>query len=156
MPEKRRQCQAQQLTCFSRCSTEQECGQIHCCSRICSGQSIQEPQRATKIGKRTVSNSIKSTYFHSISTSFHKWPDLFWEQREPPLISPCKFNGLHGAVLRSVGVCSFPGMGFWRLCAGFSEEVTVNPVSGGVSRAAIGTHYRTEEVLWGWKLRKML
>src|ERR1039458_166093 len=81
MPDKRRQGQAEQLTYFSLCSTEQECGQIHCCSRICSGQSIQKPQRATKIGKHTVSNSIKSTYSHSISPGFHKCSDLLREQR---------------------------------------------------------------------------
>jgi len=33
------------------------------------------------MGLYAINNSIKSTYFHRISISFHKRSDLFWEQR---------------------------------------------------------------------------
>jgi hypothetical protein len=36
---------------------------------------------STGIGLYALINSIKSTYFLSVSTDFHKRPDLFWEQR---------------------------------------------------------------------------
>jgi len=51
------------------------------CSRIRSGQSLQEPQ--VSIGRRsaTATYSIETTYLHSITTDFHKRPDLLWEQR---------------------------------------------------------------------------
>jgi len=51
-----------------------------CCSRFCNGQSTQEPQGSTGLGEETVSYSIKTTYFHSISTDFHKRCDLFWDR----------------------------------------------------------------------------
>jgi len=51
------------------------------CSRICSCQSTLGPQGSTKIGRHAVKSSIKSTYFHSISTGFHKRFDLFWDKR---------------------------------------------------------------------------
>src|ERR1035437_311571 len=77
------ECEAslRKLAHFSRCFAKQKQRQIPHCSRICSGQSIQEPQGSTGIGWHTVSNSIKSTYFHSISPGFHKCSDLLWEQR---------------------------------------------------------------------------
>jgi hypothetical protein len=42
------------------------------CSRFCNGQSTQEPQGSTGLGEDTVTYSIEITYFHSISTDFHK------------------------------------------------------------------------------------
>src|ERR1017187_329608 len=50
-------------------------------SRICSGQSLQEPQ--ISIARRAVAatHSIESTSFRSLSTDFHKQWDLLWEQR---------------------------------------------------------------------------
>jgi len=51
------------------------------CSRFCSCQSIQKPQRSTGFRSYTVNSSIEITYFHSITTDFHKRFDLFWEQR---------------------------------------------------------------------------
>jgi hypothetical protein len=53
--------------------------EIHC-SRICSCQSTQKPQRSTGFRSFTVNISIENTYFHSISTEFNKRYDLFWEQ----------------------------------------------------------------------------
>src|ERR1022692_4473906 len=50
-------------------------------SRICNGQSTKEPQSSTGLGEETVTYSIETTYFRSISTDFHKRCDLFWEQR---------------------------------------------------------------------------
>jgi len=58
-----------------------ERGQIRRCSRNRNGQSTPEPQGSTGIGMEDVNSSIKSTYNHSISISFHKRRDLFWEQR---------------------------------------------------------------------------
>src|SRR5665213_3265 len=52
---------------------------VHC-SRFCNGQSTQEPHGSTGLAEETVSYSIDTTYFHLISTDFHKQPDLFWEQ----------------------------------------------------------------------------
>jgi hypothetical protein len=80
MPDKRRQGQPQQLTYFSHCFAEQECGEIHRCSRICSGQSTQKPQDSIGIGSRTVNDSIKSTYFLQISISFNKSIYLLWDR----------------------------------------------------------------------------
>ena len=51
------------------------------CSRFCSCESTKELQASTSIGGAAVHRSIKSTYFRSISTSFNKSLDLFWEQR---------------------------------------------------------------------------
>ena len=51
------------------------------CSRFCNGQSTQEQQGSTGLGEETVTYSIETAYFHSISTNFHKQRDLLWEQR---------------------------------------------------------------------------
>src|ERR1700691_4514725 len=61
----------------SRISASQNRGQIHRCSRFCICQSTQKPQGSTRTSRYEVSNSIKSTYFHSVSTVFHKRSDLF-------------------------------------------------------------------------------
>src|ERR1039458_9684869 len=77
------ECEAslRKLAHFSRCFAKQKQRQIPHCSRICNCQSTQKPQGSTGIGWHTVSNSIKSTYFHSVSTDFHKRSDLLCEQR---------------------------------------------------------------------------
>src|ERR1035438_40290 len=77
------ECEAslRKLAHFSRCFAKQKQRQIPHCSRICSCQSTQEPQGSTRFGGYKVNVSIKSTYFQSNSTGFHKLPDLFWEQR---------------------------------------------------------------------------
>jgi hypothetical protein len=51
------------------------------CSRICSGQSTKEQEGSTEVGGHALSLSIQSSYFHSVSTGFHKRSDLLWEQR---------------------------------------------------------------------------
>ena len=51
------------------------------CSRFCSCQSTQEPQGSTGFRKQALSCSIISTYFHAVSTGFHKRSNLLWEQR---------------------------------------------------------------------------
>src|ERR1039458_2966103 len=72
---------ARTLTRKHRKIAEENLSRILGCSRICKCQSTQEPQGSIGIGVRTVNISIKSTYFHSISTGFHKRFDLLWEQR---------------------------------------------------------------------------
>ena len=52
----------------------------NCCSRICNGQSTQEPQGSTRVRSFAVSYSIKSIYFLLISTDFYKRRDLFWDR----------------------------------------------------------------------------
>jgi hypothetical protein len=50
------------------------------CSRFCNAQSAEEPQSSTGLGEETVTYSIENTYFHSISTDFHRRRDLFWDR----------------------------------------------------------------------------
>jgi len=50
------------------------------CSRFCNCQSTQKPQGSTAIGPFAINNSIKTTYFRSISTNIDFHSDLFWEQ----------------------------------------------------------------------------
>jgi hypothetical protein len=52
------------------------------CSRFCSCQSTKKPQGSTEVGMSALNSSIKSSYFHTISTAFYKRSDLFWEQME--------------------------------------------------------------------------
>ena len=76
------------------------------CSRICNGQSTKEPQRSTSLGEETVNYSIETTYFHSISTDFHKPCDLFWD-RWSHLYNSHKLNGLqegHRGSLPAFGI----------------------------------------------------
>jgi hypothetical protein len=54
------------------------------CSRICSCQSTREQQRSTGVGTCELNRSIRSSYFHEVSTGFNKRSDLFWEQMECP------------------------------------------------------------------------
>ena len=70
-----------QFGCLLQLRQTKNLGKILRCSRICSCQSTQEPQGSTGMGVRSVSISIKSTYFLSISTGFHKRSNLLWEQR---------------------------------------------------------------------------
>ena len=51
------------------------------CSRFCSCQSTQKPQRSTGFRPYTTNSSIKSTYLHPNTTKFNKRLDPFWEQR---------------------------------------------------------------------------
>jgi hypothetical protein len=51
-----------------------------CCSRFCNGQNTKEPQSSTGLGEETVTYSIETTYFHSVSTDFHKRCDLLWDR----------------------------------------------------------------------------
>jgi hypothetical protein len=51
------------------------------CGRFCSCQSTEKPQESTRTSREALIHSITSTYFLQISTRFHKWFDLFWEQR---------------------------------------------------------------------------
>jgi hypothetical protein len=63
------------------------------CSRICNGQSTKEPQGSTGTDQHEVGYSIKITYFHPISTDFHKRRDLFWD-RWSYLHNLLRLNGL--------------------------------------------------------------
>ena len=68
------------------------------CSRFCSCQSIQNPQRPTGIGMQAVNYSIKSTYFHQFSTDFNRSFDLVRDQGvggSNPLTPTIIFNNLH-------------------------------------------------------------
>src|ERR1035437_3055976 len=80
------------------CSAQKLLGFIGC-SRICSGQSIQELQGSTEFGMYTVSRSIISTYSQPISTGFHKRSDLFWD-RWSHLFNYLKINGLQNYLHR--------------------------------------------------------
>jgi hypothetical protein len=67
-----------------------------CCSRFCICQSTQEPQGSTGLAEEAVSYSIETTYFHSISTDFHKERDLFWD-RWSDLHNYRRLNGIQRA-----------------------------------------------------------
>ena len=55
---------------------------LHCgCSRLCSGQCIQEPQISIRGSIASISSTIESSYFLLFSTGIHKAHSLFWEQR---------------------------------------------------------------------------
>jgi GTPase SAR1 family protein len=72
------------------------------CSRICSCQSTKEQQRSTGVGTCELNHSIRSSYFHSISTGFNKRSDLFWEQMESPASTPTQSIVCASRTLRSV------------------------------------------------------
>jgi hypothetical protein len=103
------------------------------CSQFCNCPSTQEPQGSTGIGSHPVNISIKSTYFYSISTGFHKLPDLFWD-RWIAIFNYFIINNLY-KVLRRVSIastshCGFLNAGFWELRARFCEEIPVNRLLG--------------------------
>ena len=85
------------------------------------------------MSRRALSISIKSAYFHSTSTGFHKRFDLFWD-RWSVLFNYCIINNLykvlHRVSIASTSHCGFLNAGFWELRAGFCEEIPVNRLLG--------------------------
>jgi hypothetical protein len=59
---------------------KKSCQGFEGCSRICSCQSTKEQQGSTRVGRHALNSSIKSIYFHLISTGFNKLFDLFWDR----------------------------------------------------------------------------
>jgi len=94
------------------------------CIRICNGQSTQDTQRSIRAGHCAVGYSIASTYFHSISTDFHKLSNLFWDRWSHPY-NLHELSGLQSGLAGDFcWICGAPG---WQL-----ETLRGDPVANHV------------------------
>jgi hypothetical protein len=99
------------------------------CSRFCNGQSIQKPQGSTGNGMYALINSIKSTYFLSVSTDFHKRRDLLWD-RWSHLRNYRKMNWLQRWLARDFVGFVVLRVSILRLCAGILKQITSDSLLG--------------------------
>jgi hypothetical protein len=58
------------------------------CSRICSGESLQEPHKATETNNAAAADSIESTCDQQISTDFNKLWNAVRDQVPYPILLP--------------------------------------------------------------------
>src|ERR1035441_1400906 len=107
------------------------------CSRICNGQSTKQPQGSTGTDQHEVGYSIKITYFHPISTDFHKRPDLLWD-RWSRRHNLHELSGLQrGLAGDSAGFVALQ-VSSLRLCAGILQQITSDSLSGKHRIAPLG------------------